>query len=65
MLPARFNLDRYNALLINMCVDPDAVSRGPLDRRSINYRTPDPTPFISPRHLQLKLCGTLVPYEKN
>ena len=61
MLPARFDLDRYNAFNKGTCVDPDAVDHGLLDRRSIFHRTPDPTPYVSPRHLHLKNCVGLSP----
>ena len=54
MLPARLHLVRYNAFNKGTCFDPDAVGHGPLDRRSIIHRTPDPTPCVSPRHLHLK-----------
>ena len=65
MLPARSHLVCYNAFNKGTCIDPDAVGRGPLDGCSIIHRTPDPTPCVSPRHLHLKLCGTLVPHGKN
>ena len=61
MLPARFDLDYYNAFNKGTCVDPDAVDHGLLDQRSIFHCTPDLTPCISPRHLHLKNCVGLSP----
>ena len=53
MIPARFNLDRYNGLI---CARVLILIRGPRsrDQRVRSTRAVDPTPIVAPRHLQGK-----------